>query len=162
MLFSCCSQRLDKTEMQHTEWLSSLSSPLRVITSLCPCSLICPSGSMKLILCFRNEPVCWSWFTVLCVSVAEIPSPSFLLLFICLQNTGPVFFVTIFRTTTVTAYACSWPVSVCTRVRTKTSQLKLIQSTCCCTLLYRRGKGTLLAKYFHTTQKLRQAVCVLM
>lgn len=99
-----------------TQWRNMIytqSSPVTVTTSLSPCSSICLSGWMKPILCFRREPVCWSWSMELSVSVAKTPNVNFLHLFIFSPNTGPGFYVTISLTTTVTAYACSWPVSVC-------------------------------------------------
>lgn len=76
------------------------------------CSLTCLSGWMKLIPCFRREPVCWSWFMELSASAAKTLSPNFRCLFIFLPNTGHGFYATIFLTTTVTVYGCSWRVRV--------------------------------------------------
>ena len=80
---------------------------------LSACSLICSSGWMKRILCFRSEPVYWSWSTELFASAAETPSLNFSRPFTSLPNTGPGFYVTISLITTVTACGCSWLVSVC-------------------------------------------------
>ena len=91
---------------------------------LSSCSLICPSGWMKPILRFRREPVCWSWSTELSASAAETQSLNFSRRFISSPNTGPGFYATISPITTVTAYGCSWPVSVC--VCRKTPRLNLM------------------------------------
>lgn len=95
-----------------THWWNIMytqKSPLTIIFSLV-CSLTCLSGWMKLIPCFRREPVCWSWFMELSASAAKTLSPNFRRLFIFLPNTGHGFYATIFLTTTVTVYGCSWRV----------------------------------------------------
>lgn len=110
--FSCSSQRLAKTQMQHTEERRyTPKSPNHF--SFPRCSLICLTGWTMPILCFRSEPVCWSWSTELSASAAEILSLNFSRLFTSLPNTGLGFYATISLITTVTAYVCSWPVSVC-------------------------------------------------
>lgn len=81
--------------------------------SLSLCSLTCPSGWMKPILCFRRGLVCWSWSTELSAYAAKTQNLNFSRLFTFLPNTGLGFYATISLITTVTACVCLWPVSVC-------------------------------------------------
>lgn len=114
MSFSCCSLRLVHVQV---EWRNGMYTPQATcqlqcpLLSLFPCSLICLSGWMKPIPCFRREHVCWNWSMELSASAAETPSLSFSRLFTFSPNTGPGFYGIISPTITAIAFASSWPVS---------------------------------------------------